>query len=107
MINLLTLTAVGVVALTEGIKFLYGQDGEALERPRERSNDELRQTADASATSDGGHLWTTHHLNWKLSPAGPIVAGEVNVDEVLATWLADAQRESSVVPSPGRLQRSM
>jgi len=31
-----TLTGVGVVALTEGIKFLYGQAGEALKRWRER-----------------------------------------------------------------------
>src|SRR5690349_16387636 len=31
-----TLTAVGAVALTEGIKFLYGQAGEALKRWRER-----------------------------------------------------------------------
>lgn len=32
----LTLAAVGAVALTEGIKFLYGQAGEALKRWRER-----------------------------------------------------------------------
>ena len=31
-----TLGAVGAVVLTEGIKFLYGQAGEALKRWRER-----------------------------------------------------------------------
>jgi hypothetical protein len=36
MVDPLTLTAVGAVALTEGIKFLYGQAGEALKRWRER-----------------------------------------------------------------------
>ena len=33
-----TLTAVGAVALAEGIKFLYGQAGEALKRWRERKS---------------------------------------------------------------------
>jgi hypothetical protein len=36
MADPLTLAAVGAVALTEGIKFLYGQAGEALKRWRER-----------------------------------------------------------------------
>jgi hypothetical protein len=36
MADPLTLTAVGAVALTEGIKFLYQQAGEALKRWRER-----------------------------------------------------------------------
>jgi hypothetical protein len=36
MADPLTLTAVGAVALTEGIKFLYGQAGEALKQWRER-----------------------------------------------------------------------
>ena len=36
MADPLTLTGVGVIALTEGIKFLYGQAGEALKRWRER-----------------------------------------------------------------------
>jgi hypothetical protein len=36
MVEPLTLSAMGVVALTEGIKFLYGQAGEVLKRHRER-----------------------------------------------------------------------
>jgi hypothetical protein len=36
MADPLTLAAVGAVVLTEGIKFLYGQAGEALKRWRER-----------------------------------------------------------------------
>ena len=40
----LTLAAVGAVALTEGIKFLYGQAGEALKRWRAR-----QQAASAEA----------------------------------------------------------
>jgi hypothetical protein len=36
MADPLTLAAVGAMALTEGIKFLYGQAGEALKRWRER-----------------------------------------------------------------------
>ena len=35
MADPLTLAAVGAVALTEGIKFLYGQAGETLKRWRE------------------------------------------------------------------------
>lgn len=34
----ITLAVVGTLALTEGIKFLYGQAGEVLKRWRERSN---------------------------------------------------------------------
>jgi hypothetical protein len=37
MADPLTLAAVGAVALSEGIKFLYGQAGEALKRWRERN----------------------------------------------------------------------
>jgi hypothetical protein len=38
MADPLTLAAVGAVAITEGIKFLYGQAGEALKRWRERQS---------------------------------------------------------------------
>jgi hypothetical protein len=44
MADPLTLAAVGAVALTEGIRFLYGQAGEALKRWRER-----KQAASGSA----------------------------------------------------------
>ena len=43
----LTLTGVGVVVLTEGIKFLYAQAGESLKRWRERNRD--AKTAAAGA----------------------------------------------------------
>jgi len=36
MLDPLTLSAIGAVAITEGIKFLYGQTGELLKRWRER-----------------------------------------------------------------------
>ena len=38
-----TLAAVGAVAITEGIKFLYGQAGEVLKRWRERKAAGKRQ----------------------------------------------------------------
>jgi hypothetical protein len=52
MIEPISLTAVGVLALTEGIKFLYGQAGELLKHWRERKaggdqeEPELRPPAD-------------------------------------------------------------
>jgi len=38
MIDPLTISAIGAVAITEGIKFLYGQAGELLKRWRERKD---------------------------------------------------------------------
>jgi hypothetical protein len=38
MVDPFSLSAIGAVALTEGIKFLYGQAGEALKRWRERKD---------------------------------------------------------------------
>src|SRR5947199_10744351 len=38
MVDPLTLSTIGAVALTEGIKFLYEQAGEVLKRWRERKN---------------------------------------------------------------------
>ena len=43
MADPITLTLVGTVVLTEGIKFLYGQAGELIKRWRER-----KDAADAS-----------------------------------------------------------
>jgi hypothetical protein len=50
MADPLTLAAVGAVALTEGIKFLYGQAGEALKRWRERKA--AKATADEPAAAE-------------------------------------------------------
>lgn len=38
MVDPLTISAIGAVAITEGIKFLYGQAGEILKRWRERKD---------------------------------------------------------------------
>ena len=38
MVDPLTLSTIGAVALTEGIKFLYEQAGEVLKRWRERKD---------------------------------------------------------------------
>ncbi len=38
MVDPLSITAIGAVAITEGIKFLYGQAGEILKRWRERKD---------------------------------------------------------------------
>jgi len=46
MADPLTLTAVGAVALTEGIKFLYGQAGDALKRLRARKAEGKSATAE-------------------------------------------------------------
>jgi len=46
MVEPITLAAVGTVALTEGIKFLYAQTGEVLKRWRER-----REAAESSSAS--------------------------------------------------------
>src|SRR5215213_10912888 len=46
-----TLAAVGTVALTEGIKFLYAQAGEGLKRWRERRNNIDKRAAQADTTA--------------------------------------------------------
>jgi hypothetical protein len=46
----LTLAVVGTVALTEGIKFLYGQAGEILKRWRERREKKSEPTTQAEQT---------------------------------------------------------
>src|SRR5258707_471843 len=46
----LTLTLVGSVALTEGIKFLYGQAGEIMKRWRERRAANLDESKPAQPT---------------------------------------------------------
>lgn len=52
MVEPFSLTAVGVLALTEGVKFLYAQAGELLKYRRERKQaPELRPPADALAGS--------------------------------------------------------
>ncbi len=49
MADPLTLAAVGAVALTEGIKFLYGQAGEALKRWQERKKANATATESSAA----------------------------------------------------------
>ena len=48
----LSLAAIGGVALTEGIKFLYGQAGELLRRRRERASDNQPATAPPAGLLD-------------------------------------------------------
>jgi hypothetical protein len=48
MLDPITLSAIGTVALTEGIKFLYGQAGEVLKRWRERKDAAKDTTANLS-----------------------------------------------------------
>lgn len=60
MADPLTLTAVGAAALVEGIRFLYGQAGEALKRWRERK---------AAAKAAGPDAGTTLPVSAELPPA--------------------------------------
>jgi hypothetical protein len=50
MADPVTLAAVGAIALTEGIKFLYGQAGEALKHWQERKKARAAAAAEAGAT---------------------------------------------------------
>lgn len=51
MVEPITLAAVGTVALTEGIKFLYAQAGEVLKRWRDRRDDAERGDAQPEDTA--------------------------------------------------------
>jgi len=71
MADPLTLTAVGAVVLTEGIKFLYQQAGEVLKRWRERK--------------DAGKSATTEPAQVELPPAafeGQLEQPQVNLEAV-------------------------
>ena len=52
----ITLTVIGTVALTEGIKFLYGQAGEILKRWRERKKDAEAKTSAKPAPVENANV---------------------------------------------------
>lgn len=75
MLDPLTLSAIGAVAITEGIKFLYGQAGEILKRWRER-----KETAKAASIQ----LNNTEPIDVKLPPIfeGHLSAPLIHFDAV-------------------------
>src|SRR5258708_39898262 len=75
MIDPLTISAIGAVAITEGIKFLYGQAGELLKRWRERKD----AAKDASL-----QLNNTEPIDVKLPPVfeGQLSAPHIHFDVV-------------------------
>lgn len=75
MVDPLTITAIGAVVITEGIKFLYGQAGEILKRWRERKDAEK----DASI-----QLNDTEPIDVKLPPIfeGQLSAPHIHFDAV-------------------------
>ncbi len=52
MLDPITLSALGTAALTEGIKFLYGQAGEILKRWRERKDTTVKEGASQLAPTE-------------------------------------------------------
>lgn len=91
MADPLTLTALGAVALTEGIKFLYNQASELLRRRRERKK-AAAEAAEAAAAQ-------AEHAEQAAPPAAPVavetpavVEGElapVTVDDAALDRLAE------------------
>jgi hypothetical protein len=75
MVDPLTITAIGAVAIAEGIKFLYGQAGEILKRWRERKD----AAQDASL-----QLNNTEPIDVKLPPVfeGQLAAPHIHFDAV-------------------------
>ncbi|MFL5655393.1 MAG: hypothetical protein ACJ8CB_14610 [Ktedonobacteraceae bacterium] len=75
MVDPLTLSAIGAVAITEGIKFLYGQAGEILKRWRERKD------ADKDASTQQNK---TEPVNVKLPVVfeGQLSAPQIHFDAV-------------------------
>jgi hypothetical protein len=75
MVDPLTITAIGAVAITEGIKFLYGQASEILKRWRERKD----AAKDASI-----QLNNTDPVDVKLPPVfeGQLSAPQIHFDAV-------------------------
>lgn len=75
MVDPLTISAIGAVAITEGIKFLYGQASEILKRWRERKD----AAKDASIP-----LNNTESLDVKLPPVfeGQLSAPQIHFDAV-------------------------
>ena len=71
MVDPLTLSAIGVVAITDGIKFLYGQAGEILKRWRER-----KDTAKDASTQQN----KTEPINLKLPSVfeGQLIAPQIH-----------------------------
>lgn len=84
MLDPLTLSAIGALAITEGIKFLYGQAGEILKRWREHKD----AAKDAST-----QLNKTEPLDVKLPPIfeGQLSAPHIHFGAV--EWVEEQLRE--------------
>jgi hypothetical protein len=96
MVDPLSLTAVGALALTEGVKFLYAQAGELLKYRRERKQaPELRPPADVLA----GSVEPAHPNDERLEELEP---------ELTAGWhalAAYAQGIDEIDPTDPELRR--
>ena len=79
MVDPLSLAALGAVALTEGVKFLYGQATELLKRRRER-RDAARKAevaaADLPAAPDG-------LLDGSLTVPGDVAVSDAEADQLI------------------------
>jgi hypothetical protein len=96
MVDPLSLTAVGAIALTEGVKFLYAQAGELLKYRRERKQaPELRPPADVLA----GSVEPAPPNDERLEELAPALADGWNA---LATY---AQGIEEIDPSDPELRR--
>jgi len=87
MTDPLTLAALGAVALTEGIKFLYNQASELLKRRRER-----KKAADEAAAAQAQHAEPAAPPAPVEVAAPPVVEGElapVTVDDDALDRLAE------------------
>jgi hypothetical protein len=75
MVDPLTLSAIGAVAITEGIKFLYGQASEILKRWREHRD---------AAKDASPQLNNTEPVDVKLPPVfeGQLSASQIHFDAV-------------------------
>jgi len=91
MADPITLSALGLVALTEGIKFLYGQAGEVLKRWRERK--------DAAESEPPQHLTQAEPIEVNLPPIfeGQLIAPQIHFTAVekVAEPLRELRRDIS------------
>lgn len=88
MVEPVTLSLVGAVALTEGIKFLYGQAGELLKRRRERA-----QAAEAGQPQEGSEPVRIDDPGVLAGELQPVVVD----DEALERLEPDIQRLTALL----------
>jgi hypothetical protein len=99
MADPITITAVGVVVLNEGIKFLYGQVGELLKRRRERK--EKGKAAAVAATAQASAAPRMEAVPAVAVPAADVLEGQ------LAPPVADFDKLEPLADSMTALRRDL